>query len=134
MFNKPGFYHTSGQPCAYADSRQITDEIYILQCNLIYASPRGPLFKVMRNFRHDGASKGFLRHFGRFTNAAILHDALYTAQITTRAEADRYFLEAMRVSKVLWGRRYLYYFAVRLFGWAAWDNHKIDKTILWRMK
>ena len=134
MFNKPGFYHSSGLPCAYADSRQVTDFIYVLQCNLLYASVNGRLYKVRQGFRHDGASKGFLRHFGRFTNAAILHDALYTAQVTTRAEADGMFLEAMKVSHVCLGRRYLYWIAVRLFGWAAWNNHEINKSVIRRLR
>ncbi|WP_348919765.1 DUF1353 domain-containing protein, partial [Escherichia coli] len=48
--------------------------------------------------------------------AAIIHDWLYDNALRTKKEADRIFLDAMKVLKVPAWRRSLMYFAVRLFG------------------
>ncbi|MBM2915564.1 DUF1353 domain-containing protein, partial [Escherichia coli] len=53
---------------------------------------------------------------GRYAKAAIIHDWLYDNALRTKKEADRIFLDAMKVLKVPAWRRSLMYFAVRLFG------------------
>ena len=57
---------------------------------------------------------------GIYNKAAMVHDFLYSAPESftqiTRAEADRFFLQAMEVLKVPAWKRKLMYFAVRLFG------------------
>lgn len=128
---KAGFYKESKNEfivCEYADSKQISDNRYKLQHDLFYRCKSGSIYHVKKGFTHDGASKGFLKSFGRYTNAAILHDALYASHLLDRDESDDLFLEAMEVSNVVWCRRYSYYSVVYLFGGNAY-NSKSLKTI-----
>jgi hypothetical protein len=85
---------------------------------------------VPQGFETDGASvpkclQWVLPPFGKYGQAAVVHDKLYTdAQITvdgkniniTRARADSIFLEAMGVLKVSSLVQNAMYLAVRLFG------------------
>lgn len=125
---KAGFYLADGTPCEFADNKQISKDRYKLQHDLYYRTIDGRIFVVKKGFIHDGASKGFLKRFGRYTNAAILHDALYGSKLLSRKEADKLFLEAMKVSNVVYLRRYTYYYAVRFFGDAAWENKSKKET------
>ena len=67
--------------------------------------------------------------------APLFHDLLYEYQgklpdktyvkpykIYTRKETDRLFLDIMKLKGVSYWRRNLAYFAVRLFGWKAWND------------
>lgn len=116
----PGFYLESGKSCSFADSKQISPKKYKLQHDLYYRALDNTLYKVCAGFIHDGASKGILKHFGRYTNAAILHDALYSINYN-RYKADKLFLEAMKLSNVGWLRRYTYWLAVRSAGWIPFN-------------
>ncbi|EPB4370891.1 DUF1353 domain-containing protein [Citrobacter freundii] len=53
---------------------------------------------------------------GRYAKAAIIHDWLYDNALRTKKEADKIFLDAMKVLKVPAWRRLMMYCAVRLFG------------------
>lgn len=53
---------------------------------------------------------------GRYAKAAIIHDWMYDNGLRTKREADRIFLDAMKVLKVPAWRRSLMYYAVSLFG------------------
>ena len=57
---------------------------------------------------------------GIYNKAAMVHDFLYSSPESftqiTRAEADKFFLQAMKVLDVPAWKRRLMYFAVRLFG------------------
>lgn len=56
--------------------------------------------------------------------AAVLHDWLYSTGLYPRAEADRIFLQHMdRLGVPFWKRRAIYH-AVRMGGWAAWNEHR----------
>ncbi len=58
--------------------------------------------------------------WGKYGNAAVIHDWMYWNQSRSRKEADDIFLEGMEVLEVsTWKRRTIYY-AVRWFGWVAW--------------
>lgn len=58
--------------------------------------------------------------WGKYGNAAVIHDWMYWNQSRSRKEADGIFLEGMEVLEVsTWKRRTIYY-AVRWFGWVAW--------------
>ena len=58
---------------------------------------------------------------GRWSRAAILHDYIYSQPgECSRFLADALFREAMESSGVPLWRRFLMYYAVRLFGWSAW--------------
>lgn len=121
-----GFYKIENDVfvgCEFADNKQIDKDRYKLQHDLYYRSKDGRIFLIKKGFIHDGASKGFLKRFGRYTNAAILHDVLYASEMKSREEADELFLEAMEVSNVVYLRRYTYYWAVRIFGGNVWQFH-----------
>jgi hypothetical protein len=59
---------------------------------------------------------------GAYTQAAVLHDFLYTNHIKTRKESDDIFLEAMVVLKVPAWQKNTMYWAVRIFGRLAWNE------------
>ena len=76
--------------------------------------------------------------WGKYGNAAVIHDFLYWEQDRTRVESDRVFLEAMRVLNVSFFIRKLIYYAVRLFGWfrnrkrrLKYPDQKIQKGMLY---
>ncbi|BCD59637.1 MULTISPECIES: DUF1353 domain-containing protein [unclassified Nitratiruptor] len=83
----------------------------------------------------DGASvpKIFWNIFppvaGRYLEAAILHDALYKAEILPRKECDLLFLEAMEELGVKKWKRLTMYYAVRMFGWRVWRSHKGEEVL-----
>jgi hypothetical protein len=65
---------------------------------------------------------------GRYVRAAIVHDALYSAQIISRKECDYILLELMEQDKVPKWKRLAMFYAVRLFGWTHWNKRsKNDK-------
>lgn len=59
-----------------------------------------------------------------YGKAALVHDQLYKTGVKTRAESDKIFLEAMEVLGVPAWKRYSMYWALRAFGWAAWNEHR----------
>lgn len=62
--------------------------------------------------------------WGKYGRAALVHDFCYSAQFTTKAEADAVFLEGMRLSGVGRLRARVMFLAVALFGGAAWRGHQ----------
>jgi hypothetical protein len=61
-----------------------------------------------------------LPRWGRYGNAAVVHDFGYWDQSRKRPEVDRIFLEGMMVLGVGWFTRTALYLAVRLVGWWGW--------------
>ena len=61
-----------------------------------------------------------LPRWGKYGNAAVIHDYCYWEQSRSRKESDRIFREAMDVLKVPAFTARLMYRAVRLFGYFAW--------------
>lgn len=59
-----------------------------------------------------------------YGKAALVHDQLYKTGVKTRAESDKIFLEAMEVLGVPAWKRYSMYWALRAFGWVAWNEHR----------
>ncbi|EAV2404757.1 DUF1353 domain-containing protein [Salmonella enterica] len=53
---------------------------------------------------------------GKYAKAAIIHDYLYDNALRTKYEADRIFLDGMKVLGVPRWKRTIMYLAVRLFG------------------
>jgi hypothetical protein len=88
----------------------------------------GRIIEVPEGFETDFASvpRLFWRivpPWGRYSPAAVAHDYLYSTGKVSRKEADGIFLELMeRLTVPLW-KRYVMYWAVRLFGWFAWNAH-----------
>jgi len=67
--------------------------------------------------------------WGKYGNAAVLHDCLYWYQVMPRAECDRVFLRAMLSSGTGKKVARTLFLAVRLFGWLAWDTNRSNR---WR--
>ena len=61
-------------------------------------------------------------HSGRATAGYYVHDALYGAQICTRAQADAILLDLMETYDVGFFKRHAVYRMVRMFGGAAWKS------------
>lgn len=64
-----------------------------------------------------------------YANEASVHDELYTLQKCTREQADKVFLEALECEGVYSVRRYGFYWALRMFGWIAWNAHKKARVL-----
>ena len=86
---------------------------------------------VPKGFVSDGASlpRSAWRVIGhpfscRYLAEAVCHDWLYHTGKLGRAEADKWFYNAIRGKKRFWLRSKLVYIAVRLFGHVAWNKHR----------
>ena len=66
--------------------------------------------------------------WGRYGNAAVIHDFGYRDQSRARAEVDHIFREAMGVLGVGPVTRYILYSGVRWFGWIAWRHDRQRKA------
>ena len=66
--------------------------------------------------------------WGKYGNAAVIHDWMYWDQSRSRKEADEIFLEGMEVLKVPKWKRRAIYSAVRTFGRIAWNSNRVTKA------
>jgi hypothetical protein len=92
----------------------------------------GDTINVPEGFMTDFASIPrplwvILPKWGKYGNAAVIHDYCYWEQSRSRLEADRIFREAMGVLEVPGCTSFVMYWAVRLFGWLAWAGSKSKK-------
>ena len=62
--------------------------------------------------------------FGRYTEAAIVHDWIYRNHTFSRMVCDALFFEMMVALNTPKVTRWTIYLAVRCFGWSAWNNEK----------
>lgn len=62
--------------------------------------------------------------WGKYGNAAVIHDYLYWEQIFSRKKSDDIFLEGMEVLGVSYFDRKIIYNIVRLFSWISWKNNR----------
>lgn len=60
---------------------------------------------------------------GEYTEAAVVHDALYASESLTRIECDKMFYELMKKHGVSYWKRTLMYIAVRIGGGSVWAKH-----------
>ena len=112
----------------------------------------GKTWVLMRDFGYDVGSEGsadrinvsigfetdfasiprllwtVLPKWGRYGNAAVIHDWLYWRQERPRKAADDILLEAMGVLNVAAMTRAAMYWGVRLFGWIAWMRNQADRA------
>ncbi|NPA65116.1 MAG: DUF1353 domain-containing protein [Epsilonproteobacteria bacterium] len=110
-----------------------TENSFVVKSNFVYISERYRI-EVRAGLETDGASVP--RIFwnivppvsGRYLEAAVLHDALYASKLVNRKEADEIFLEAMKDLGVAAWKRYIMYWAVRVFGEKAWESHDITSV------
>jgi hypothetical protein len=65
--------------------------------------------------------------WGKYGNAAVIHDYCYWEQMLSRKEADLIFKEAMEVLQVPKWKISTIYRAVRTFGHIAWNKNKKNK-------
>ncbi len=66
--------------------------------------------------------------WGKYGNAAVIHDWLYWKQgDKDRKESDYILLEAMTVLGVSKWKKKLIFLAVRWFGWIAWSSNFADR-------
>ena len=85
---------------------------------------------IKKGFTYDGASIPRILwrvagtpFTGLYTVAALVHDALYEAELFPRKECDLTFFEIMVDYKVGWFARHSKYRAVRMGGWVGWNRH-----------
>jgi len=88
----------------------------------------GETINVPIGFMTDFASVprflwGLIPRWGKYGNAAVVHDFSYWQQSYSRKRADDIFLEGMQVLGVAKIQRNLIYFAVRSFGFLAWQKN-----------
>jgi len=94
----------------------------------IFSSAAGLHVEVPAGFRTDFASVpracwSIAPPTGDHSRAAVIHDYLYSrAANCPRFLADAIFRHAMQVSGVALWKRWLMWFAVRLFGWTAYQQ------------
>jgi hypothetical protein len=97
----------------------------------IGAEGSGNSIEVPTEFMTDFASVPrllwvFLPQWGKYGNAAVIHDYCYWTQTRSRKESDQIFREAMGVLGVSSFTKFVMYWAVRLFGHCAWlGNQKM---------
>ena len=92
----------------------------------------GESINVPVGFKTDFASVprllwGMIPRWGRYGNAAVVHDYCYWSQIYTRKRSDEIFKEGMVVLQVSSLLRNIIYYAVRIFGFMAWRKNKRHK-------
>ena len=100
------------------------DDRWVLRGPLVYRGCR-QRFTVPEGFLTDLASTPrmmwwWLPPFGKYIEAAVLHDYFYSSKIVPRHDADRMFLLAMQEAGTRLIRAAMMYYAVRWFGWIAW--------------
>ena len=62
--------------------------------------------------------------------ASVIHDYLYYTQTTTRKQADKIFLDGMKILGVSWWRRGTMYNCVRLVAWIPWNRRAKDFNLI----
>jgi len=92
----------------------------------------GESINVPVGFKTDFASVprllwGMIPQWGKYGNAAVVHDYCYWSQAYTRKRSDEIFMEGMLVLQVSSLLRHILYYAVRIFGFLAWWKNKRDK-------
>ena len=71
-----------------------------------------------------------LPRWGKYGNAAVIHDWLYWNQDRSRVKADRILREGMEVLEVPKWTQFAIYYAVRWFGWIAWASNQRKRNAL----
>lgn len=116
--------------CILARANKIDNGRWILAAPLIYKSRvAGTTIVVPAGFKTDLASVPrlpvvFLLCGDTSTEAAVVHDFLYSSHIVPRAIADKVLREASKATGVPTWRAALMYWGVHLFGASHWGKRK----------
>ncbi len=70
-----------------------------------------------------------LPKWGKYGNAAVIHDYLYATKEKSRKKSDKIFLEGMMVLNVPAWKRYAMYYAVRLGGKLSYGKEKMRLVV-----
>ena len=111
---------------------------------LVVVKLRGELWEVSEIFRYASRTLnmvvevplGFITDFASVPRlplmyawvgnlaqeAAVIHDYLYQKHLVGKAKADRVFLEAMKVLKISFMKRWVMYLGVVVGGWKAYAS------------
>ncbi len=126
------------QPILRADPRR--GDYVLAEPFAAWLTKMGAQVVISAGFRTDGASVprvvwtilGVDRLHPSIASAAVVHDALYAAHLTTRAQADRAFYILAKQNGLARHRAAIMWGALRLFGWVAWRRTKfqIDRARL----
>jgi len=115
----------------YPVLRQVNASEYeIVEDYVCYIRSLQKTLLIRHGFRYDGASIprvlwGLIGSpfTGDYTVPALIHDALYAAELCDRKTSDLVFLDEMSIWQVCWWRRNSMYWGVRVGGGVAWDKH-----------
>lgn len=93
----------------------------------LYFKHKRATFEIPQGTTTDFASVprifwNILPPLGKYGKAAVLHDYFYRTKKLPRHLADYLFLVAMTSLEVAFWKRYIMYFAVRLFGWKSYKR------------
>lgn len=99
----------------------------------IGAKGSGNTITVPERFITDFASVprllwAVLPPWGKYGNAAVVHDFGYWEHSRSRKETDQVFLEGMEALGVGWLTRHMMYAAVRAFGNLAWSGRRKQRA------
>ena len=89
--------------------------------------------KLPHGFKTDGCSvpmglRWRFKHGGDKFAAACMHDFLYYSGLHSKERADRIFYELMRANGVGEHDAKMMYYAVKYFGFIAWNNHRRNEA------
>ena len=101
----------------YGDDDEWDGKTYELRKPLTYLTKGDVVHEVPKGFITDCAS--WVRRRGRFEEAAVMHDYLYSINAGYRY-SNRIFKEMMERAGCYRWRINLYYYGVTCFGWTAY--------------
>ena len=106
-----------------------TEENYMVVAVFVHPTSVG-MVTVRVGFVSDGASLpvnlGWSHWDAVTAAAAVLHDGLYESELAPRSDADRVLRETMLQHGCSSFRAWVYWCAVRSFGWIPWKQHTLE--------
>jgi len=119
----------------YPIAINISDRERQIQEDYLCDLPNGVILTINRGFIYDGASIPRLfwsligsPFTGTHQRAALIHDALYAAELYSRETCDWIFLQIMQYHGCNWLKRNLMWSAVKIFGRSVWKSHKKEEV------
>lgn len=110
--------------------KQDVSDNWTVDCHWVSQLVNGRAVVIHRGMATDGASvpRSCWRIIGHPFSKDILphalaHDGLYAAELMTRAECDKWFLDSMTLAGIGYIKRTAIYAAVRMFGGWVWSRH-----------